>query len=81
MIIMIKVQELTKIFRKPIRGKGLIGMISTLFSRKYTEIRAVDGVSFEFLKERLVVHRSHSLRLLHLYGHYARDDTNQQDLN
>ncbi len=29
----------------------------------------------------LLVHRSHSLRLLHLFGHYARDDTNQQHLN
>lgn len=43
---MIKIQELIKTFRKPIRGKGLIGMIFTLFSRKYTEIRAIDGVSF-----------------------------------
>ena len=51
---MIKVQELTKIFRKPIRGKGLIGMISTLFSRKYTEIRAVDGVSFDIPEGEIV---------------------------
>ena len=43
---MIEVQNLTKIFRKPIRGKGLLGMITTLFSRKYTETRAVDDVSF-----------------------------------
>ena len=43
---MIEVQNLTKIFRKPIRGKGLIGMVTTLFSRKYTETRAVDDVSF-----------------------------------
>lgn len=51
---MIKVQELTKIFRKPIRDKGLIGMISTLFSRKYTEIRAVDGVSFDIPEGEIV---------------------------
>ena len=51
---MIKVQELTKIFRKPIRGKGLIGMIFTLFSRKYTEIRAVDGVSFDIPEGEIV---------------------------
>ena len=51
---MIKVQELTKIFRKPIRGKGLIGMIATLFSRKYTEIRAVDGVSFDIPEGEIV---------------------------
>ena len=51
---MIEVQELTKIFRKPVRGKGLIGMITTLFSRKYTEIRAVDGVSFDIPEGEIV---------------------------
>ena len=43
---MIEVNELTKVFRKPIRGEGLSGMAKTLFSRKYEEIRAVDGISF-----------------------------------
>ncbi len=43
---MIEVNELTKVFRKPIRGEGLSGMVKTLFSRKYDEIRAVDGISF-----------------------------------
>ena len=43
---MIEVNELTKVFRKPIRGEGLSGMAKTLFSRKYDEIRAVDGISF-----------------------------------
>ena len=42
---MIEVQNLTKVFRKPIRGKGIIGMIGTLFSHKYEETRAVDDVS------------------------------------
>lgn len=51
---MIEVQNLTKIFRKPIRGKGLVGMLSTLFSRKYTEIRAVDGVSFDIPEGEIV---------------------------
>ena len=43
---MIEVNDLTKVFRKPIRGNGLSGMVKTLFSRKYDEIRAVDGISF-----------------------------------
>lgn len=43
---MIEVNELTKVFKKPIRGNGLSGMVKTLFSRKYDEVRAVDGISF-----------------------------------
>ena len=42
----IEVTDLTKVFKKPIRGNGLSGMVKTLFSRKYEEIRAVDGISF-----------------------------------
>ena len=43
---MIEVNDLTKVFKKPIRGNGLSGMVKTLFSRKYEEIRAVDGITF-----------------------------------
>lgn len=43
---MIEVNNLTKVFRKPIRGNGLSGMVKTLFSRKYEEVRAVDGIGF-----------------------------------
>ena len=43
---MIEVNELTKVFRKPIRGEGMSGMVKTLFSRKYEETRAVDGINF-----------------------------------
>ncbi len=43
---MIEVNKLTKVFRKPIRGNGLSGMVKTLFSRQYEEVRAVDGISF-----------------------------------
>lgn len=43
---MIEVNELSKVFRKPIRGTGVSGMAKTLFSRKYEEIRAVDKISF-----------------------------------
>lgn len=51
---MIEVKSLTKVFRKPIRGKGLSGMIKTLFSRKYEEIRAVDDVSFDIKEGEIV---------------------------
>lgn len=51
---MIQVQDLVKVFRKPIRGKGLKGMIATLFSRKYAEIRAVDGISFDIPEGEIV---------------------------
>lgn len=51
---MIQVQDLTKIFKKPVRGKGLKGAIKTLLSRKYTETRAVDGVSFEIPEGEIV---------------------------
>ena len=43
---MIEVNDLTKVFKKPIRGNGLSGMVKTLLSRKYDEVRAVDGISF-----------------------------------
>lgn len=43
---MIEVNDLTKVFKKPIRGNGLSGMVKTLFSGKYDELRAVDGISF-----------------------------------
>jgi ABC-2 type transport system ATP-binding protein len=43
---MIEVNDLTKVFKKPIRRNGLSGMVKTLFSRKYEEIRAVDGITF-----------------------------------
>ena len=51
---MIEIQNLTKIFRKPVRGKGIFGMITTLFSRKYEEIRAVDDVSFDIPEGEIV---------------------------
>ncbi len=50
----IQVQELTKVFKKPIRGEGVKGMIKALFSRKYEEIKAVDGVSFDIEEGEIV---------------------------
>ena len=43
---MIELKQVEKHFKKPVRGKGVIGMFKTLFSTKHTVVRAVDGVSF-----------------------------------
>lgn len=43
---MIELKNVEKQFKKPIRGKGVWGMFKTLFSRKHTVVKAVDGVSF-----------------------------------
>ncbi len=43
---MIEVVGATKIFKKPVREKGLWGMLKTLFSFKFEEKVAVDNVSF-----------------------------------
>lgn len=51
---MIEVKDLTKVFKKPIRDEGLKGMIKGLFSRKYEEVRAVDGVSFSIEEGEIV---------------------------
>ncbi len=44
---MIQLINVEKHFKKPVRGKGVWGMVKTLFSRKYTLVKAVDGVSFD----------------------------------
>ena len=43
---MIQLIDVEKHFKKPIRGKGVLGMLKTLFSTKHTVVKAVDGVSF-----------------------------------
>ena len=43
--IMIEIKNLTKIFKKPIREEGVLGMFKTLFSRKYTSKVAVNNIS------------------------------------
>ena len=50
----IEIKNLTKVFKKPYRGSGLKGMIKTLFSRKYEEIRAVDNISFSIQEGEIV---------------------------
>ncbi|MBR4836203.1 MAG: ATP-binding cassette domain-containing protein [Clostridia bacterium] len=51
---MISVNNLSKTFKKPIRGEGLKGMIKALFSRKYEEVKAVDGISFDIDEGEIV---------------------------
>lgn len=42
---MIQLQDLTKIFKKPIRKEGVLGMLKTLFSAKYEQIVAVNHIN------------------------------------
>ncbi len=51
---LIEVNNLSKVFKKPIRGEGLKGMIKTLFSRKYEQIKAVDDISFSISPGEIV---------------------------
>ena len=50
----ISVNNLSKTFKKPIRGEGLLGMFKSLFSRKYEEVKAVDGISFDIEEGEIV---------------------------
>ncbi len=50
----ISVRDLSKIFKKPKRDEGLRGMVKALFSRKYDEVRAVDGISFDIAEGEIV---------------------------
>lgn len=43
---MIEVKNLSKTFKKAIRGNGFFGMLKTFFSRKYDSVEAVKNVSF-----------------------------------
>ncbi len=42
----IRVENLTKVYRVPIKGEGFFEAIVRLFKRKYKDIVAVDGISF-----------------------------------
>ncbi len=50
----ISVKNLSKIFKKPIRGEGLSGMIKSFLSKDYEEVRAVDGISFDIEEGEIV---------------------------
>ena len=51
---MIRIQNLTKIFKKPIRKEGVLGMLKTLFSTKYEEIVAVNDINLEIADGEIV---------------------------
>lgn len=44
---MIKLENLTKVFKKPIRKEGVFGMLKTLFSTKYEKKTAVNHINLE----------------------------------
>ena len=46
----IQVNNLTKVFTKQIRQKGLLGMIKSLFSTKKVKLTAVNNISFSIKK-------------------------------
>ena len=51
---LIEVKNLSKTFKKPIRGNGILSMIKTLFSRKYENIEAVKDISFSIEQGEIV---------------------------
>ena len=50
----ISVKNLSKTFKKPIREEGIRGMIKSLFSRKYDEVKAVNDISFDIEQGEIV---------------------------
>lgn len=50
----IQVENLTKTFRRPIRGTGARGAIRDLFNRRYEEKAAVDRISFNVERGEIV---------------------------
>ncbi|RKY99430.1 MAG: hypothetical protein DRQ10_06200 [Candidatus Hydrothermota bacterium] len=50
----VEVTDLVKVYRKEKREAGLKGALKSLFSRKYEEIRALDGISFEVQQGEMV---------------------------
>ena len=51
---MIKVEDLTKDYRRVKRREGVLGSVRTLFSAEYETARAVDHISFEIEEGELV---------------------------
>lgn len=43
---MIAVEGLTKTYRVPVKGEGLVGSLKSLYAREWREVQAVKGVSF-----------------------------------
>ena len=51
---MIKVENLKKYYRVHQKEPGLLGSIRSLFSRKYYDVKAVDGITFQIKEGELV---------------------------
>ena len=51
---MIQLENLTKVFKKPIRKEGVMGMFKTLFSAKYENIVAVNHINAEISDGEIV---------------------------
>lgn len=51
---MIELNNLTKVFKKPIRGEGIREMFKSLFSRKYIATTAVDHVNLQIPDGQIV---------------------------
>ena len=51
---MIKVNNLTKIYKTPQKKPGLTGFVKDIFKREYKEILAVDNISFEIAEGELI---------------------------
>lgn len=54
MEIAIRVTDLHKFFKQPIHQRGRLATLRNLFNRRYTTIRAVDGISFKVAQGDLV---------------------------
>lgn len=52
----IQVNNLTKVFTKQIRQKGLLGMIKSFFSTKKVKLTAVNNISFSIKKGEMVAY-------------------------
>ena len=52
----IQVNNLTKVFTKQVRQKGLLGMIKSLFSTKKVKFTAVNNISFSIKKGEMVAY-------------------------
>jgi ABC-2 type transport system ATP-binding protein len=46
----IEVEGLTKVYHVPVKAPGLLGSVRSIVDRKYRDIKAVDGISFQIEK-------------------------------
>lgn len=50
----IKVERLSKIFKVATKTAGFVGTLTSLFTRAYSEIKAIDNISFEITESEFV---------------------------